>query len=82
MGGESQCATYRDFLQRADVLTCEDKSCGSLLTVDGSSVGRSGLLRVSGADDVHVGEDTEAGHSLYRLVGRSILLESKRFGRA
>lgn len=69
--------THRDLLEGADVLAREDERGGAVLAVDGRGVGGGGLLGVSGAHDVHVGEHAEAGHGLDRLVGGSVLLVDK-----
>lgn len=72
--GKNTPVSYRDLLEGTDVLAREDKRGGAILAVDGGGVRGGGLLGVSGADDVHVGEHAEAGHSLDRLVSGSVLL--------
>mmetsp|Transcript_59790 Transcript_59790/g.177195 ORF Transcript_59790/g.177195 Transcript_59790/m.177195 type:complete len:630 (+) Transcript_59790:400-2289(+) len=59
-----------------EVLTREDKGSGSLLAGDRGDVGSDGLLGISRAVNVNIGEGTEGGDSLDRLVGRAILTDT------
>mmetsp|Transcript_23877 Transcript_23877/g.37589 ORF Transcript_23877/g.37589 Transcript_23877/m.37589 type:complete len:622 (-) Transcript_23877:51-1916(-) len=55
------------------VLTGEDEGGGSVLTGHTGHVSGNGLLGITGTEDIKVGDDTEARHSLNRLMGGSIL---------
>jgi len=58
------------------VLTREDEDSGAVLAGDRRGKGSDGLLGVSRAEDVDVGEGTEAGDSLDRLMGGTILSDT------
>ena len=60
------------------VLTGEDKSGWSILTGDGVGHGGDGLLGISWAVDIKVGDNTKTGNGLNRLMGRTILTNSDR----
>ena len=58
------------------VLTREDKDGGTILAGDRGDVSGNGLLGIGGTVDIDIGEGTEAGDGLNRLVGGSILTDT------
>mmetsp|Transcript_15862 Transcript_15862/g.53056 ORF Transcript_15862/g.53056 Transcript_15862/m.53056 type:complete len:449 (+) Transcript_15862:44-1390(+) len=63
----------RNLVESLDVLTSEDDGSGTILALLRMDVGSDGLLGVSRADDVQVGEHAERRNSLDRLMGGTVL---------
>lgn len=65
-------------LELGKVLASQSNDAGGLLGGQGDVVSTAGLVTVGRSPDESVGESTEVGKSLNRLVGRTILTETDR----
>ena len=63
-------------LELGKVLAGQGKDAGSVLGGEGDVVGSAGLVAIGRAPHHHVGQSTEVGEDLNRLVGRAVLTKT------
>lgn len=63
-------------LELGQVLAGESENAGGLTAGESHVVGSRGLVAISRAPDHHVGQGTEVGKGLNRLVGRAVLAKT------